>query len=183
MTEEDLIISNSPATTEDRNDRILRAVVPSHFHEFRDRTQQIPLNSYLHYGIPIYNLNGTVRHLLHFKFELVDWRFFWTGEESNSIESSVQILNRQFAELRHFEQDLSGNNYPFPLPTFTKVQIKKRGRYYLQPGLVLGHTGNNLRIQVIDGGTTCIRQQFTVILDPNETLPFGLPCTRSGSIW
>lgn len=179
MTEENFLISNFSHQSQESSDTLLRAVVPSHLHEFRDtRNREIELG-HINYPIPIYNPDDTLKACIYFKFELIDWRFYWYGENSNSIDLSVSTLNRQFLEIRNSHHDLIGANYPFPLPTFTKIQITKTGRYYLQGGLIVGHTDRNLKVQTVDG-IVSIRQQFSIILDPNETLPFGFPCLRTG---
>ena len=179
--EEDFFIINVSPHTNNENDDLLRAVIPGHLHQFpyiRDR--EVRRIGHIHYPIPIYNIDGTLSRSLYFRFDLVDWRFHWSGPNSHSFQLVITTLNRQFAALRPFYQDLRGENYPFPLPNFTKVQITKRGRYHLQAGLVAGHTDRNLKVQTLDGSIYLVRQQFTFILDPNETLPFGIPCVREG---
>ena len=179
MTEEDFIVSHITPSGSNQNDDLLRAVIPSHLYEIRstqeERLIQDELAGYINYRVPLHNSDGSVKATFLFRFQIVDWRFHWSGENSNSLQLTLETLNRQFSELSHYSEHLWGTNFDFPLAIYTKVQITKLGRYFYQAGLVLGHTGRNLRVQTADGSIIYLRQQFTVVLDPNHTLPFGVP--------
>ena len=180
MTEDSFILNHLEASNQDPNSTSLRAIIPSHLHEIRttaeERLLEEDLAGTIKYAIPVYNVDGSLKASLLYKFTIFDWRFYWSGENSNSLPLAIETLNRQFFDLGHLYDNLWGTNFDFPLPIYTKVQITKVGRYFYQAGLVLGHTGRHLKVQTADGSIVRLRQQFTFIIDPNDTLPFGIPC-------
>ena len=70
---------------------------------------------------------------------------------------------------------MAGRLYGVPLPKFTKIIIYKSGYYFKKGAIVIGHYRGKLRVLTEEGTIVVVSQRTTKLLDPEDTLPFGIP--------
>ena len=158
--------------TEDDTDKIF-AVVPVYLHEIRSTAT--PASDIFTFPIDVYTKDLEVKRTHWFEFEGQDWLFNWTGNNPISDSEIGPKIHRQFEITKLKGREPAGAKYDFPLPKFTKVEIKKRGRYHLKAGIVLSNTPRRLRILLSDLTETLVAQEDLDLLDPDLILPFGFP--------
>ena len=159
-------------------DDLLRATVPAYLHQFRER-EDLPeggANSILQFPLTTYHANGRECEVFWFNFDRADWNFEFGGVPITDPQIVEDILHSQFFDINVLSQELAGRNQPYPLPLYTKIKICQTGNYFLQHGIVVGYQSQRLRVLTADGSITSVVQNNAKLLDPENTLPFGIPC-------
>ena len=157
-------------------DNILRAVILSHLHEFRERENLTGRGlSNIRYPLVTQLANGEKVKTFWFEFECEDWRFELEGQVVTDLALIRDTLHNQFREINVLSQALAGRNHPEPLKLHSKIQLFKQGHYFLHAGIVVDNRTPNLRVLVAAGNIISVPQKNTRLLDPANTLPFGLP--------
>lgn len=128
----------------------------------------------------IFNLEPrgyTVETVHYFRFERLDWRLTWSGSERKTSRSLIGDLDHQFQIINYLSRELQGSSFTEPIPLHSKVLILREGLYYQTAGVVVDNINLLLDIFSVDGTIISVHQREIQLLDPENTLPYGLPIT------
>ena len=168
---------------------LLRALFDVSRHTFPEQrlTRSQSYNGdFFEYTIKVRNYRGDFHFT--FQFDRSDWIFDWPN--LTSAVTSGDIISRldwQFDRVQtNFYYSILEENRATaaslqvnPLPLYTKVVIFRQGRYFYKAAIVVNNETRNLRLLVEEGVVVTVSQNQLLLLDPENTLPFGVPLRSS----
>ena len=119
-----------------------------------------------------------------FLFESSDWIFDWPNLRSSVTAGDIitrldwqfeRVYTSFYASTRELNRAYSGLLHVNPLPLYSKVCILRSGRYYFKAAIVISNVTRNLKVLVEEVLVVSISQDYVRLLDPEHTLPFGIP--------
>ena len=159
---------------------ILRATQPSSDHNFLEQRTTRNNSDKVLFHVPV-----SFGENVWFEFNRSDWVF----EANDWIASSrIAIVNRLTFQFKELEDAHPQAVYAWykeaPLPLYTKVLILRGSQYNRRAGIVVGNENSwyrkttYLKVLVDDGNVITCTQGSLYLLDPENTLPFGIPVSR-----
>ena len=159
---------------------ILKAVRPSSEHNFLEQRTTRNNSDKVLFAVPVFS--GEV---IWFEFNRSDWVFEANGWAASTRAAVVNRLTFQFKELENAHpQAIYAWYKEQPLALYTKVLIVWGSQYNRRGGIVIGNENpwyrkkTYLKVLVDDGNVIICNQANLVIIDPENTLPFGIPVSR-----
>ena len=137
---------------------------------------------FLEYAIKFRTYRGEFYYT--FQFERDDWVFDWPNLASAVTAGDIisrldwqfhRVRTNFYRSIREENQATAASLQVNPLPLYTKVVILRRGRYFYKAAIVVNNNTRNLRLLVEEGVVITVSQNQLVLLDPENTLPFGIP--------